>query len=686
MQKGTPTSDCIGGYRVLEQLSVMGSVQVHLAREEAAGESSPNVVLKILPKASGGEARDAQEIVREATACTRLTHPGIVRTRQAFEHDNAVVLVLEYVDGISLADLLARRVDGNTPLPLQAALLIGLSICDALAHAHGMLNQKRVPAPIVHRAVNPSNILIGRDGFVKLDGFGFAKILGGVATHTAEGAVWTPAYLAPEQTTTEPPTPKVDVYAAGLILWELLTGRSATILPHDPLAIDATLKAVAARNPEPLATLRPDIAPELASAVDAALRPASENRTIACAEIARAIRKVFHFAQGKLQLRERVTAALAAAASDRESAQRSQPTVARAEPAGLAFAKTMTAPNEPIGLGFTKTVVASNEPAVAFAKTVMASNEPAGAFAKTVAVHSNHRTLVGLAPPGPAAPAPPRETSSAEIPLPALPPPLPASALAFASVCSPSPEQSMARQSASREHAPAVASLDPLAISPESNARSADRTVPGALEWASIVGRLHAPTPWRRSPWLVAWVGLSLSLVGLVGKLSFSRASTASAVRASHAISSEVAAAAIAAPTPAVAPPPMETIAPPAHSPAPPPIEVPDPTPAIAAAEEQPVASTPPAPDDPATMQQMLRRGLSYLTIHSTATRADVYVDLRSYGSVEDKLSVPCGKHFISIGRPARPPAKTIWLAPGKSMFIPCGKSFEAAMNPRALR
>src|SRR5688500_13341804 len=151
MQKGTPISDRIGDYRVLRQLSVMGAVQVHLACEEGPGGFGRNVVLKIVPHASGGEAHDTEELAREATACAKLTHPGIVRTRRVFEHDNALVLVLEYVDGISLADLLARQATGSRRLfSDEAAFYVGLAICDALANAHATLDDNRVRAPIVH--------------------------------------------------------------------------------------------------------------------------------------------------------------------------------------------------------------------------------------------------------------------------------------------------------------------------------------------------------------------------------------------------------------------------------------------------------------------------------------------------------------------------------------------------------
>ena len=86
MQKGTPTTDRIGSYRVIRELSVMGSVQVHLACEDAPDAPSENVVLKVVPNAPGRDAKDTQKLIRELTVCSRMTHPGIARTRKVFKH------------------------------------------------------------------------------------------------------------------------------------------------------------------------------------------------------------------------------------------------------------------------------------------------------------------------------------------------------------------------------------------------------------------------------------------------------------------------------------------------------------------------------------------------------------------------------------------------------------------------
>src|SRR5262245_48575212 len=107
MHKGSAASDRIGPYRVLKQLSVTGTVQVHLAREDGPAGSVRDVVLKIVPNASGEGAADIEELAREVRACAKLTHPSVVRTRHLFQHGNAWVLVVEHVEGFSLWTLLS---------------------------------------------------------------------------------------------------------------------------------------------------------------------------------------------------------------------------------------------------------------------------------------------------------------------------------------------------------------------------------------------------------------------------------------------------------------------------------------------------------------------------------------------------------------------------------------------------
>jgi eukaryotic-like serine/threonine-protein kinase len=609
MQKGTSTSDRIGGYRVLRQLSVIGPVQIHLACEEALEGFSRNVVLKIVPNGSGRDADETRELLDDVTACAELTHPSVVRTHQIFLHDDAVVLALEYLDGTSLAELLARHATTwRRCFSDDAALHVGLSICDALAHAHAMLDEEGFAAPIVHRAVNPSNVLIGRDGLVKLDGFGFAKILGGVATDPADGTTWTPAYLAPEQIAQHDPNPQNDVYAAGLILWELLTGRTATVLPRDPFAIEATFKAVAGRKLEPLRSLRPDLPLELARAVDAALAPTPDQRIVTCAEMARLIRKVLHVATGKAELRRCVNTALAAATSQPHQAQRDEsPTL---------------------------------------------SEMPRAAASALPDVRASHAR-------------------------PRLPPPHPpaSSRSRAAMLHQPGPEISMAGQLFPPIPAGVAALSDPPASSTDTTEEvsESEQGPTGVWEWSSLVSRLHAPTPWRRTSWLVAWVGLTLCLIALVAKLTLSRAPTASIAATRMGAFGQTF---VASPMPS------------GRAEVPHPHEAPGESEAVALAPEEPAPNVlqPSAAPEGLSAPPTLEPGFGRLTVHSTASHANVHVDLKPYGSPGENLSVPCGKRFVSVGIPARRTGKPVWLAPGKMIVIPCGAAFETTLNPRPLR
>src|SRR6266542_555570 len=306
-----PVLERIGPYRLTKHLSAIETVQVYLAREEVSSRASRDVVLKIVQNGWVEDANNIDELLREAPAIRRLSHPAIVRTQRFFEHEKTLVFAFEYIDGISLAELL--RIEQSScqrGLSDAAVFFVALSVLNALAHAHGASNPSGASSPVVHKGVSPSNIHITRDGAVKLGGFGFIHPFGIRVDRTAK-VEWQSAYMAPEQITRQQVTPKVDVYAAGLILWELLSGRPSRVLPKDPLAIDA-FTAVIERGPSPLVSLRPHLPPEVIAVVDAALVLSPEKRVIGCAEMAQRIRKVVQDQHGKMELRACAMAALSA--------------------------------------------------------------------------------------------------------------------------------------------------------------------------------------------------------------------------------------------------------------------------------------------------------------------------------------------------------------------------------------
>src|SRR6266540_2117996 len=222
MSSAVPIVDRIGPYRVVRPLESSG-VRTFVAREEGPIGFRRQVVLKIIadPRPEDGEL--VKDLAREATICSKLNHPNIIRTHDFFEDRRRLVLVLEHVDGLSLAELLALFRDTGEKLSDAAIFYIGVAVLEALAHAHGHLDERGEPATVVHSAVSPAAVFLGKDGTVKLSGFALAKIVN--EEPNAEDGLRDASYLAPEQKISE----KVDVYAAGLLLWELLTGRSPAL-------------------------------------------------------------------------------------------------------------------------------------------------------------------------------------------------------------------------------------------------------------------------------------------------------------------------------------------------------------------------------------------------------------------------------------------------------------------------
>jgi serine/threonine protein kinase/tetratricopeptide (TPR) repeat protein len=209
---------CFGPYRVERPLGKGGMGEVWLARR-ADGRYEGQVALKFLhPQLSSSAIR--RRFAREGQILARLAHPRIARLLDAgVTGGGRLYLVLEYVAGEPLDTWCnARRLD------VQARLVLFLQICDAVAHAHAHL--------VLHRDLKPSNILVADDGRIKLLDFGVAKLVGadtGAAAPTelteAGGRVFTPEYAAPEQLTNQPATIATDVYALGVVLYRLLTGR-----------------------------------------------------------------------------------------------------------------------------------------------------------------------------------------------------------------------------------------------------------------------------------------------------------------------------------------------------------------------------------------------------------------------------------------------------------------------------
>src|SRR4051812_40141682 len=254
----------VGRYEIVRQLGRGGMATVHLARQRALDRE---VALKELHPAHAADAAFARRFLQESRVGGALNHPSVVSVIEYFEHDGAPFIAMEYLERGSL-----RALVGRLTLAHIAGVLEGVLGGLAEAAAQG----------IVHRDLKPENVLLTVDGHAKVADFGIAKALGQLQMtelRTATGAiVGTPAYMAPEQVMGTAVTPATDLYATGLIAYELLAGR------HPYQGVDAPMALMlrhANDEPAPLGRVREDLPPGVVAwvhamlAKDPAARPTS---------------------------------------------------------------------------------------------------------------------------------------------------------------------------------------------------------------------------------------------------------------------------------------------------------------------------------------------------------------------------------------------------------------------------
>ena len=248
----------LGRYRLGPRIGAGGFGTVYEARDERLGRA---VAVKAIPS----DGRADERAKREAHAVARLDHPGIVSVFDAGEEDGSRFLVSELVVGATLAQLESAGAVSD-----RDVLRIGLSLADALAHAH--------ERGVIHRDVKPQNVMVPERprspyGAAKLTDFGVAHLAGDEPLTRTGDVVGTLAYMAPEQAAGEHVDERCDLYALGLVLYEALAG----INPIRAGSPAATLRRVGLVQPA-LRTKRGDLPPELCEAIDRTLRPHPDER------------------------------------------------------------------------------------------------------------------------------------------------------------------------------------------------------------------------------------------------------------------------------------------------------------------------------------------------------------------------------------------------------------------------
>ena len=219
---GAPSSDPFvgrvldGRYRVGARIARGGMASVYEGTDLRLDRT---VAVKIMHAGLGDDDAFAARFVREARAAARLSHPNVVAVYDQGEDDGAVFLVMELIAGHTLRDTITKE----SPMPATRALALMEPVLSALGSAHR--------AGLIHRDIKPENVLIADDGRVKVADFGLAKAISTDTQHTATKGVLigTVSYLAPELVVEGHADARADVYAAGVVMYELLTGAK----PHE---------------------------------------------------------------------------------------------------------------------------------------------------------------------------------------------------------------------------------------------------------------------------------------------------------------------------------------------------------------------------------------------------------------------------------------------------------------------
>ncbi len=209
----------VGRYRVVRRLAIGGMGEVFLA--ENPDERQRPVVVKTLREPDDGAQR--LMFLDEARIASSLVHDHLAQVYEVGRHAGGYFLAMEYVHGESVRTVLERASARRRPLPLDFCLTVIAAAAAGLHHAHQRRGPDGAPLGIVHRDVTPSNLMVGFDGAVKVIDFGIAKAARR-ATSTQGGAVkGKTAYLAPEQLLAQPVDRRADVFALGVVLYELCT-------------------------------------------------------------------------------------------------------------------------------------------------------------------------------------------------------------------------------------------------------------------------------------------------------------------------------------------------------------------------------------------------------------------------------------------------------------------------------
>ena len=263
-----PAASCrLGKYVLQQRIAIGGMGEIWRAKMAGVEGFERDVAIKkMLPHLSADRAF-IDMLVKEAKLTVLLHHANIVQVFDLSKEGDEYYIAMEYVPSVNLSALLEYCANRGVFTPIPLAVSVALQTLEALSYAHTLRGPDGEPMNVLHRDITPQNILVTRDGWVKVTDFGIAKAKNEITTTrpgTIRGKL---GYIAPEQLESKDADERVDIFCAGIVLWESLATRR---LFKGTDEID-TLRLVVESDVPSLTTTRPDMPPALAAAVARAL-------------------------------------------------------------------------------------------------------------------------------------------------------------------------------------------------------------------------------------------------------------------------------------------------------------------------------------------------------------------------------------------------------------------------------
>ena len=259
--------DKVAGYEVVAELKSGGMATLYMGRRAGMAGFAKHVAIKVIHPHLGKDEKFIDMFLDEARLSARIEHPNVVHVQDLGEEDGMYFMVMEYMNGCSLAQLLRTLAERHRKMSTELAVWLAMRVAAGLHAAHDVTDESGTHLGVVHRDVSPQNVLVAYKGYVKLIDFGIAKAAGRshqTSTGLLKGKF---RYMSPEQAAGKRVDRRTDVYALGVMLWEMLTMRKAFDADNELALLDQV------RSPQmvPPSTFAPEVPPELDDAVMYAL-------------------------------------------------------------------------------------------------------------------------------------------------------------------------------------------------------------------------------------------------------------------------------------------------------------------------------------------------------------------------------------------------------------------------------